>query len=141
MLIFTTRIANWLEDGLQLSVVREVVFINEQQVPVELEWDEFDIDCVHALAVDSDGKPIGTARCLPNGHIGRMAVLKEWRGKGVGRALLYRLIEEIRNQHTQQATLNAQTYAIEFYRKFGFQVVGKEFMDAGIPHVQMVLRL
>ena len=140
MKTFTILIANWLVDGCELRLIREIVFINEQQVPVELEWDEFDYSCIHVLAV-SDGKPIGTARCLTNGHIGRMAVLREWREKGVGSALLHRLLEEIKSQRMQQATLNAQIGAVGFYRKSGFQVAGKEFMEAGIPHVKMILQL
>lgn len=140
MKTFSVRFATWLDDGCELRIIREIVFINEQQVPVELEWDELDHNCIHVLAV-SDGKPIGTARCLTNGHIGRMAVLKEWRRNGVGSALLHWLLEEIRGRRMQQALLNAQIGAVGFYRKFGFQVVGKEFMEAGIPHVKMILKL
>jgi predicted GNAT family N-acyltransferase len=70
-----------------------------------------------------------------------MAVLKEWRGKGVGSAMLRRLLEETKKRHIQQAVLNAQTVAAGFYKKFGFQVEGEEFIDAGIPHVKMVRKL
>lgn len=108
-------------------------------MPVELEWDGLDADCIHVLAVIGE-KPIGTARLQLNGHIGRMAVLKEWRKQGVGSALLQRLLTEIRNRLIQPAMLNAQTDAVGFYQKFGFQAEGDVFMDAGIPHVQMVLR-
>lgn len=139
---FTVRIATWQEDSHELRVIREAVFILEQQVPVELEWDGLDTDCLHVLAADSAGESIGTARLLPNGHIGRMAVLKEWRGRGVGSALLQLLLAEARKKYqVQQAVLNAQTSAAGFYAKFGFQAVGKEFMDAGIPHVKMILEL
>ena len=93
------------------------------------------------LAVDPAGNAIGTARLLPDGKVGRMAVLREWRGKGVGRALLLRLVEEGKKQHLQQLALHAQVYADEFYRKFGFEIVGDKFMEAGIPHVKMILRL
>ena len=139
---FTVCIANWQDDALALSAIRETVFILEQQVPVELEWDGLDADCLHVLAADAAGNPIGTARLLPDGHIGRMAVLKEWRGRGVGSALLRVLLKEVKKrQQPQQAVLNAQTYAAGFYAKFGFQTMGEEFMDAGIPHVKMVLPL
>lgn len=134
------RIANWREDGAALQTVRDHVFILEQHVPVELEWDGLDADCVHVLAFSGE-KPIGTARLLLNGHIGRMAVLKHWRNQGVGSAMLQRLLDEMRNRGIQYAVLNAQIAAADFYRRFGFQTEGEEFMDAGIPHVRMVLEV
>lgn len=138
---YTVRIASWQNDGLALRMIRETVFIREQHVPVELEWDEFDTNCLHLLAMDSAENPIGTARLLSDGLIGRMAVLKEWRGRGVGSALVLRLLEEARKRQIQQVALNAQLHATGFYLKFNFQMVGKEFMDAGIPHVRMNLQL
>lgn len=135
------RIADWCDDRQALRTVREAVFIREQQVPVELEWDEWDAYCVHMLAVDFVGNAIGTARLLADGKVGRMAVLREWRGKGVGKALLLRLVEEGKKQRLQQLALHAQVYADKFYRKFGFEIVGDEFLEAGIPHVKMILRL
>lgn len=138
---YTVRIANWQDDNLALRSIRETVFICEQHVPAELEWDEFDANCLHALAVDSAGNPIGTARLLPDGHIGRMAVLKEWRGRSVGSALLRYLLEEARKRQIRQVTVNAQIYAAGFYAKSGFRTTGNEFMDAGIPHVKMILQV
>jgi predicted GNAT family N-acyltransferase len=138
MVTYTIRIADWQDDGHFLRMIREAVFINEQQVPVELEWDDSDCRCMHILAFNQRGWPIGTARLLPDGHIGRMAVLKEWRRKGVGSAMLHRILDEAKKQHIQNAVLNAQTVAIGFYKKFGFKVTGEEFLDAGIPHVKMV---
>ncbi|HDK37659.1 MAG TPA: GNAT family N-acetyltransferase, partial [Thiolapillus brandeum] len=90
---FSIRLANWHQDAEALSLVRKKVFVEEQQVPVELEWDGQDPQCLHLLAEDAGGNPIGTGRLLPDGHIGRMAVLKEWRGKGIGFALLRQLKE------------------------------------------------
>jgi len=130
---FTVRLANWQTDGQALHAIRETVFVHEQHVPVELEWDEFDASCLHILALDSAGNPIGTARLLPDGHIGRMAVLREWRGHGVGTALLLRLLEEAKKRHLRLAIVNAQTYAAEFYARFGFLAAGEEFIDAGYP--------
>ncbi|MDN5935557.1 MAG: GNAT family N-acetyltransferase [Nitrosospira sp.] len=138
---YTVRIASWRDDGLALRMVRETVFIREQRVPAELEWDEFDMNCLHLLAMDSADNPIGVARLLSDGLIGRMAVLKEWRGRGVGSALLLRLLEEAKKRRIQQVALNAQLHAIGFYLKSGFRMTGEEFMDAGIPHVRMSLRL
>jgi predicted GNAT family N-acyltransferase len=90
------------------------------------------------LASDGDGSPIGTGRLLPDGHIGRMAVLADWRGKGVGRALLERLLEEAAGLGMRRLALHAQTQAAGFYRRFGFVEEGPEFMEAGIPHRTMV---
>ena len=139
MSTYTVRVANWKDDGLALRTIRETVFIGEQRIPVELEWDEFDPNCLHLLAIDLAGNPIGTARLLPDGVIGRMAVLKEWRNRDVGSALLLRLLEEARKRQIQHVTLNAQLPARVFYGKFGFRIAGEEFMDAGIPHVKMIL--
>lgn len=139
MSVYTIRIANWQDDSLALRRVREMVFVREQCVPVELEWDEFDMNGLHLLAVDAAQNAIATARLLPNGIIGRMAVLREWRGKGVGSALLLRVLEEAKKKQMQQVTLSAQLRASGFYVKFGFQTEGEEFMDAGIPHIRMSL--
>lgn len=138
---YQIRMVRWQDEASVLRIIRTAVFIHEQQIPEDLEWDEFDLISMHVLALNSDEQPIGTARLLPDGHIGRMAVLKEWRGKGLGTAMLLRILEELRNQHMQKAILNAQTTAIKFYEKFGFQVSGKEFTEAEIPHVKMILLL
>lgn len=135
------EIVSWEEAATALRVVRTAVFIREQQVPEELEWDQFDAVSVHALAVNNAGQPVGTARLLPDGHIGRMAVLKEWRGQGLGSALLTRLLQVLVKRHQSQAQLHAQTSAISFYKKFGFEIVGEEFIEAGIPHVKMTLSI
>lgn len=132
--------ASWQNDIQALRRIREAVFIREQGVSAELEWDEFDVNCIHVLASDSAANPVGTARLLLDGSIGRMAVLREYRGKRVGAALMHWLLREAESRQMQHVTLNAQVHAIEFYKKFGFQVTGKAFVDAGILHVRMVLR-
>ena len=135
---FAIRLAEWGPDTEALRSVRTRVFIEEQKVPKDLEWDELDEACVHALALVDD-KPIGTGRLTPDGHIGRMAVLAEWRNRGVGAALLSHLMDVARERGDAFCELNAQVSAIGFYERFGFQVQGEEFMDAGIPH--RVMRL
>jgi len=130
---FHIRQADWGRDGASLRQVRERVFIVEQHVTPELEWDDNDADALHLLAEDRDGCPIGTARLLAGGHIGRMAVLEPWRKRGVGSALL----RELLRLNDGPARLYAQTTAIGFYQRFGFVVEGEEFMDAGIPHRRM----
>jgi len=121
--------------------VREKVFIEEQGVSRELEWDEWDERSEHAVARDSKGRAIGTARLMPEGRIGRMAVLAEWRGQGVGAALLGALLALARERAMPRVMLHAQTHAAGFYRRFGFSERGGEFWEAGIPHVEMTLEL
>ncbi len=138
---FTVRIMTW-PDALPLArPVREKVFIEEQKVPRESEWDEWDERGDHALACDLVGNPIGTARLLPDGRIGRMAVLEEWRRKGVGGALLLALLDRARSRSMTRSVLHAQTQAAGFYRRFGFSERGEEFLEVGIPHVEMTLEL
>lgn len=124
-----------------LRAVREPVFVQEQQVPLALEWDELDPLCVHVIARDAEGRPIGTGRLTPERKIGRMAVLPDWRGHGVGDALLVALIDEARTRRWPEVTLHAQVSAIGFYAKHGFVPVGARFMEAGIEHQTMRRRL
>lgn len=138
---FSLRIACWQDEAPLIRIVRTTVFIQEQQVPAELEWDEFDELSMHVLACDALGQPIGTARLLPDGHIGRMAVMKDWRRQGIGSAMLQKVLEEMINRGMHKAVLNAQVTAISFYQRFGFQTTGDEFMDAEIPHIKMFLQL
>ena len=137
----SVHIVTWEDEALTLRAIRTEVFIYEQQVPEAMEWDEFDAISTHVLASNFDGQPVGTARLLPDGHIGRMAVLKEWRGKGYGSAMLQKMLEELRNRRKQIVMLNAQASAVKFYEKFGFKVSGEEFLEAGILHVKMILFL
>jgi predicted GNAT family N-acyltransferase len=131
---FDVRVTDWTADEAALRAVRRAVFIVEQGVPESLEWDEVDPRCVHALALDSRARPIGCGRLLPDGHIGRMAVLASWRGRGVGAALLARLVELARAAGHPRAILNAQINAVPFYARYGFAITGDEFEEAGIPH-------
>jgi predicted GNAT family N-acyltransferase len=113
------------------------VFIAEQSVPPELEWDAEDATALHFLAFEGDF-PIGTARLLPDGEIGRLSVLKDWRGLHVGDELLKALINEAEHRDLREQKLSAQVYATAFYERFGFTVVSEEFLEAGLPHVDMV---
>jgi predicted GNAT family N-acyltransferase len=133
---FAIRLADWTEDFKALRAVREEVFIREQAVPVELEWDNFDAVCLHALAFYGN-EAIGTGRLLPDGYIGRMAVVPSWRGRGVGCAILDILVEQARRRGLGQVVLNAQVQAVPFYERSGFMREGGVFADAGIPHVRM----
>lgn len=133
-------LADWERDEAQLRCLREAVFVREQHVPPELEWDGLDAGCIHAIAYADHTKAVGTGRLLPDGHIGRMAVLKAWRGRGVGSQLLQKLMEVAKTENLQEVVLNAQTHALDFYRRHGFVAEGDEFDDAGIPHRRMVRR-
>ncbi|HTN50026.1 MAG TPA: GNAT family N-acetyltransferase [Burkholderiaceae bacterium] len=117
--------------------IRFAVFVDEQKVPADIEIDDWDAASVHAVAFDDAAAAIGTGRLLPDGHIGRMAVTRVARGSGVGSALLRVLMEEARRRGHREAVLSAQTHAVAFYRRHGYQIAGAEYMDAGIPHVDM----
>ncbi|PLX63643.1 GNAT family N-acetyltransferase [Sedimenticola selenatireducens] len=134
---FTVSQAHWPESKTILRAIRESVFIIEQQVPKALEWDDQDESALHAIATDSEGNGIGTGRVTGSGQIGRMAVLSDWRNRGVGSALLAQLIELARNHELKALFLNAQKQAIPFYLRHGFHPVGEVFMEAGIPHQRM----
>jgi predicted GNAT family N-acyltransferase len=134
------ELLDWERARVQASRIRLAVFVEEQRVPPEIEMDAHDALSVHALAYD-DGKAVGTGRLLPDGHIGRMAVLREHRAQGVGGAILVRLIAEARRSGMREVVLSAQTHALEFYRKHGFAPSGGVYMEAGIPHQEMRLGL
>ena len=131
------ELMSWAEARSEARQIRLNVFVEEQRVPVEIEWDDMDEKSIHALAYDAAGKAVATGRLLPDGHIGRMAVLKEWRGKGVGGAILQRLIAVARQRGDKEIELFAQTHAIPFYRRYGFAESGTVFEEAGIPHQAM----
>jgi predicted GNAT family N-acyltransferase len=134
---FTVHAVAWQDAEPLLRAVREAVFIHEQRVPEELEWDGLDEACRHVLALNENGQPIGCARLTPKAQIGRMAVLPEWRLQKVGTAMLEALLQDARQHHLDTVMLHAQLQAVPFYRRFGFTEYGEEFMDAGIPHIAM----
>jgi predicted GNAT family N-acyltransferase len=139
--LFEVRPVNWNVSRDKLRAVRRAVFIDEQRVPEELEWDDADERAYHVLATDDEGAPIGTGRLQLDGQIGRMAVVREWRRRGVGRKILMTLVDLARKEGCSVARLHAQTHALEFYARQGFVAVGPEFDEAGIRHRAMELRL
>jgi predicted GNAT family N-acyltransferase len=141
---FTIHLCTWQDAEAPLRAIRTQVFIQEQNVPEALEWDGEDAQAVHVLACDNSGRAIGSARLLLHhelAHIGRMAVLPEWRGQGVGRALIGEIMAAAQARGASRAFLNAQTTAVPFYARAGFMVEGEEFLDAGIPHLRMTRSL
>lgn len=133
----TIRIADWHDDNADLRRIREAVFVVEQEVPPELEWDAEDVDAVHFLALEGDFA-VGTARLLPDGQIGRVSVLKDWRGLHIGELLMRAAIAEAERRGLSRQMLTAQVHAVHFYERLGFRIASEEFLEAGIPHVDMV---
>lgn len=138
---YALEAATWETHGSELYRIRWLVFVEEQGVPEELEQDEFDAVCWHVLARDSAGQPIATGRLRQDGRLGRLAVLKPWRGRGVGKALVMWLLALARQKGLDTVHLHAQTQASDFYEWLGFRVVGEPFIEAGIPHCKMLLQL
>lgn len=130
-------LGSWAELQKEAQAIRYDVFVIEQNIPVELEWDEMDAQCLHAVAYDAQGVAVGTGRLLPDGHIGRMAVRSAARGLGVGAAILQSLMQQARNRGDKAVKLNAQTSAEPFYARNGYSREGDVFEEAGIPHISM----
>jgi predicted GNAT family N-acyltransferase len=138
---FIVEPANWAADMTELRSIRTEVFVNEQAVPEEEEWDDLDENSQHVIARSADGRPIGTGRLTPKGTIGRMAVLADWRGRGVGEAILRVLLEIARARHFKEITIHAQSHAVAFYERAGFEAYGEEFDECGILHRHMRIEI
>ena len=139
--IFTVSLVCWHDGEPLLRSVREAVFIREQGISPELEWDGLDESCRHALVLSSQGEAIGCGRMLSDGHIGRIAVLPKWRKQKIGTAIMEALLNYAREHNYPQVDVDAQTYAVPFYRGFDFVEEGEIFQDAGLPHIKMRLKL
>lgn len=134
---FVIEATDWTRDQARLASVRRAVFIVEQGVPEALEWDAHDAAARHFLATTPSGRPIGCARLLAEGVIGRMAVLPAWRGRGVGRALLANAFAAAADMGLRSVRLSAQTHAVLFYERAGLVCIGAPYLDAGIAHIAM----
>lgn len=137
--LFTVSLVSWHDGEPLLRAIREAVFIREQGVPEALEWDGLDEGCRHALALSLQGEAVGCGRMLADGHIGRIAVLPSWREQRVGTAIMEALLDEARAQGMRRVDVDAQTQAVPFYHTLGFVEQGEVFMDAGLPHIRMIL--
>ncbi|MDC8756972.1 GNAT family N-acetyltransferase [Janthinobacterium fluminis] len=133
----TIRLGDWDAMRADASRIRFEVFVDEQNVPADIELDDMDALSLHAVAYDGAGVALGTGRLLPDGHIGRMAVRKIARGLGLGGALLQTLMNKARERGDTRVVLNAQTVAAPFYQAHGFTASGTEFQEAGIAHIEM----
>ena len=131
---------SWHDAENYLRAVRTPVFIDEQLVTPEFEWDNIDATALHLLALLND-EPIGCLRIIDYHKIGRMAVLKEWRRMGLGAALLLEAVNICKLYGSNKVYLSAQTHAVDFYKRAGFKVTSGEYCDVHIPHVDMQLDL
>lgn len=140
---FHVAMVEWAHDEARAALLdlRDTVFMQEQKVPEARERDGLDDSCLHVLARDERGQPIGCGRLTPQRKIGRMAVLRDWRGQGVGAAMLRELLARARGMGWKEVGLDAQTSAIGFYERDGFVAYGEVFDDAGMPHRSMRLDL
>ena len=134
------KAVSWQNEEKSLRHIRTLVFIEEQHVPVELEWDEYDDTCIHVLAINNN-VALATGRLLETGQIGRMAVLKPYRKQGVGSKMLEQLLSTAESKNMNSVFLYSQIDAIGFYKRFGFEEEGAIFDDAGIPHKKMVKQI
>jgi len=135
--MFRIELMEWDKAQPIAGPIRFAIFVGEQNVPPGIELDDLDAKCLHAIAYDPDGKAIGTGRLLPDGHIGRMAVVKDWRRQGVGAEILEALVAEAARRGHAEVVLSAQLQAAEFYRSHGFVAEGKVYQEAGILHQAM----
>lgn len=138
---YTVSLVNWHDGEPLLKAVRTAVFIQEQGVPQEMEWDEHDATCRHALALSLKGDAIACGRMFSNGHIGRIAVMPEWRGKMVGTSIMEAFLNYAEAHGYPQVDVDAQVHAKPFYQRLDFVELGEVFIDAGIPHIKMLLKL
>ncbi|ENU44732.1 GNAT family acetyltransferase [Acinetobacter genomosp. 33YU] len=130
----------WEQLEKDAKYIREQVFIQEQGIASEDEWDDFDATAVHFMVYDKE-QPIATARLLPQHSVGRVAVLIPYRKQGIGKILMQHIIDYARNQKLPYLKLSAQTYVTAFYEALGFNVQGEVYQDCGIPHINMILAL
>jgi len=130
----------WKKARGHAAPIRFTVFVEEQGVPIDIELDGQDVLSVHAIVFDEE-KPVATGRLLPDGHIGRMAVLKDWRRRGIGALMLQSLMERAKERGYPEVALSAQVQAVPFYRAHGFVAEGEEYLEAGIKHQAMKRRL
>lgn len=135
---FKIRAGRWDELQNDAKLIREQVFIQEQQIAVEDEWDAEDAVSLHFVVYDQD-QPIATARLLQNNSVGRVAVLKSHRGLGIGKLLMQQIIQQAKHEQREFLKLSSQAHAIQFYAGLGFKVEGEQYLDCGIPHIDMRL--
>ncbi len=137
---FTVSLIGWHDGEPLLKSIRETVFIRELGVPETTEWDGLDESCRQALALSLQGEAIGCGRMLPDGHIGHIAVLPQWRRQKAGTAIMEALLDYARAHDYPQVSVDVPSRYAPFYRSIGFAEQGEAFMAAGLPHIRMLLK-
>ncbi|QIO09713.1 GNAT family N-acetyltransferase [Acinetobacter lanii] len=144
MIDFKIQAGSWSELAQDAMQIRRDVFILEQHIPEDEEWDALDASALHFVVYVKEKnqvQAIATARLLANNSIGRVAVLKAYRGQGIGRILMLKIIEQAKFEQRVSLKLSSQVHAIPFYESLGFAVQGDEYLDCGIPHIDMTLSI
>ncbi|KXZ68312.1 GNAT family N-acetyltransferase [Acinetobacter venetianus] len=136
--MFSVKYGSWDQLQQDAKLIRELVFISEQNIPEQDEWDDQDAISQHFVVYDQN-QPIATARLLANNSVGRVAVLKAYRGQGIGRLIMLEIIAYAQAQKRPNLQLSSQVHAISFYGKLGFSIQGDEYDECGIPHIEMVM--
>ena len=136
--MFSVKQGSWDQLQQDAKLIRELVFISEQNIPEQDEWDDQDVISQHFVVYDRN-QPIATARLLVNNSVGRVAVLKTYRGQGIGRLIMLEIIAYAQAQKRPSLQLSSQVHAISFYEKLGFSIQGDEYDECGIPHIEMVM--
>lgn len=136
--MFRVQSGHWDKLEQDAKFIRKQVFIIEQNIPEEEEWDDQDMISDHFVVYDQD-QPIATARLLQNNSVGRVAVLKTYRGQGIGRMIMLKIIQLAHQQDRTFLQLSSQVHAISFYEKLGFSIQGDAYDECGIPHIKMQL--
>lgn len=136
--MFSVKQGSWDQLQQDAKLIRKLVFISEQNIPEQDEWDDQDAISQH-FVVYNQNQPIATARLLANNSVGRVAVLKAYRGQGIGRLIMLEIIAYAQAQKRPSLQLSSQVHAISFYEKLGFSIQGDEYDECGIPHIEMVM--
>ena len=136
--MYRVQSGHWDKLEQDAKFIRKQVFIIEQNIPEEEEWDDQDMISDHFVVYDQD-QPIATARLLQNNSVGRVAVLKAYRGQGIGRMIMLEIIQQAHQQDRKFLHLSSQVHAISFYEKLGFSIQGDAYDECGIPHIKMQL--
>ena len=139
-IMINAKIVDYAKYFNQIRKIRIEVFSKEQGVPQELEFDGLDSGAIHSIALDENTE-IGTGRMLSDGHIGRIAVKKQYRGNGIGKMIMKSLIDEAIKMQFAEVWLSSQYHAKGFYEKLGFTEIGDIYKEADIDHVKMMKKL
>lgn len=138
---YGVEFATWGGNQEAIRAVRTAVFVEEQQIPLEGEFDELDPLSTHVVVLHENRDAVGTGRLEPSGRLGRVAVARTHRRRGIGRLIVAALLEKAAERGLERVVLHSQFHAVPLYAQFGFEERGTPFEEAGIPHIKMELVL